>query len=63
MRLEKAEPIERVMWSRSPACHEQGGRRRMTFKQEVQPRKNVFGPVSEIGQCAVLDLALVAGLE
>ena len=31
----------------------------MTFEQETQPRKNVFGPVSEIGQCAVLDLALV----
>jgi hypothetical protein len=31
----------------------------MTFEQETQPRKNVFGPVSEIGQGAVLDLALV----
>ena len=31
----------------------------MTIEQETQPRKNVFGPVSEIGQGAVLDLALV----
>ena len=37
-----------------------GGRRLMTFEQEAQARKNVFWPVSEIGQCAVLDLALVA---
>src|SRR4030088_2974318 len=34
--------------------------RLMTIEQETQPRKNVFGPVSEIGQGAVLDLALVA---
>src|ERR1700716_1627348 len=37
-----------------------GEGRLMTIEQETQPRKNVFGPVSEIGQGAVLDLALVA---
>ena len=37
-----------------------GEGRLMTFEQQEQPRNNVFGPVSEIGQCAVLDLALVA---
>src|ERR1700730_3209563 len=37
-----------------------GEGRLMTIEQETQPRKNVFGPVSEIGQGEVLDLALVA---
>ena len=35
-------------------------RRLMTFEQEAQARNNAFGPVSEIGQGAVFDLALLA---
>ena len=32
----------------------------MTLKQQAQARHNRFGPVGEISQCAVLDLALPA---
>src|SRR4029077_1502323 len=32
----------------------------MTFEQQAQTRHNGFGPVGEISQCAVLNLALPA---
>ena len=32
----------------------------MTFEKQTQARNNASGPIGEIGQCAVLDLALLA---
>ena len=32
----------------------------MTFEKQTQARNNASGPIGEIGQCAVLDLAFLA---